>query len=140
MENDLFLVFLLFASFLLCRGSELHRFKLVVKPDFSDASLHTIASEPTPHDFIDVVFQSYRICEDTLFSCWTDHFPDPYQCGVYMGSTSARSANVISGRAAAKMFLPNIRYGYLYRVFSCPASGRFVLLLRNKSVTVLDFF
>ena len=124
---------------MLCRGSELHRFKLVVKPDLSDASLHTIASELTPHNFNDVHFHSYKICEDTLFSCWSDYFSDPYQCGVYTGLTvtSARSADVISVPPALKVLLPDI--GYWSRVSWCPASGRFVLLLRGRTVAVLDF-
>ena len=57
---------------MLCRHSKPHRFKLIVESDLSEDSLHVInTSEPTPHNFDDVYFQSYRICEDTLVSCWT---------------------------------------------------------------------
>ena len=129
---------------MLCRDSKLHRFKLIVKPDLSDASLHVIhTSELTPHNFDHVSFESYRIFEDTLVSCWIDDCPDdpdPYQCGIYTGLTSARFANVISqGGPAAKMLLP-VMGSHHYRLFSCPASGRFVLLDSWRNVIVLDFF
>ena len=43
---------------MLCRDSKLHRFKLIVEPDLSDASLHVIIiSELILHDFVYVSFQ-----------------------------------------------------------------------------------
>ena len=128
---------------MLCRDSKLHRFKLIVEPDLSDASLHVIhTSEPTPHNFDKVSFQSYRICEDALVSCWKIYGrPAEDLCGVYTGLTSARFANVIShGGPAAKMLLPDRDIGPDYRLFSCPASGRFILLDRSNGTFVLDFF
>ena len=136
---------------MLCRHSKLHRFKLIVKSDLSDASLHVInTSEPTPHDFSYVSFRSYMICEDALVSCWT-RVNDPdlplmqYQYGVYTGLTT-RFANIIShGVPAVQMLLPNPRHDFC-RLFSCPASGRFVLKViggnggHTSSLFVLDFF
>jgi hypothetical protein len=132
---------------MLCQDSRLHRFQVMLKPDLSTASLHVInIYELSPHDFNYVTFEDYRICEDTLVSCWIfdDDLLRPYhwQCGVYTGLTSARFANIISqGGPAAKMLLPDV--GHNYRPFSCPASGRFVLLVRDSdntsSVVVLDF-
>ena len=127
---------------LLRQDSNLHRFQIMLKPDLSTASLHVInTSELTPHDFRYGYFENYRICEDTLVSCWT-YYDDAHQkdsCGVYTGLTSARFADVISyGGPAAKMLLPDI--GHEYRLFSCPASGRFIRLDFGDSIAVLDFF
>ena len=124
---------------MLCRNSELHRFQIMLKPDLSTASLRVINSYyVTPDDFNYVSFESYRICEDTLVSCFASDGGDR-QCGVYTRLTSAPFANVIShGGPAAKMLFPDI--GHEYRLLSCPASGRFVRLDTNNSVTVLDFF
>ena len=123
---------------MLCRHSILRRFKLIVKPDLSDASLHVInPSQLTPRKFEDVHTQSYRICEDTLVFCWTDDAYE-FECGVYT-LTFAHSANVTShGGPTFKMLLPYI--GPDYRYFSCPASGRFVGLDSSKNVVVHDFF
>ena len=123
---------------MLCRHSRLRRFKLIVKPDLSDATLHVInSSQLTPHTFEYEIAQSYRICEDTLVYCWTD---DRYELerGVNM-LTSAHFTNVTShGGPTPKMLLPDI--GPDCRYFSCPASGRFVGLDSNKNVVVHDFF
>ena len=129
---------------MLCQESKLHRFKLIIKPDLSDASLHVInASEITPHDFNVVSFLCYRICEDTLVSCWINHYHQNQNqrgLGLYTGLTSARSSNIIShGGPAAKMSLPKIGH-HDFRHFSCPASGRSVLVDCRNSVFVLDFF
>ena len=123
---------------MICRDYKLHRFKLIVEPDLSDASLHVInTSELTPHGFEFVYLQSYRICEDTLVSCWAQPHPHQSQCGVYTGSTSVPFGSV---GPAAKMLLSEIGHGYRH-IFSCPASGRFVALPDSgTSVFVLDFF
>ena len=137
---------------MLCRHSKLHRFKLIVESDLSDASLHVInTSEPTPHNFDEVSFQSYRICEDTLVSCWTDerineygYDSDPiskhYRYGVYTGLTSARFSNLIShGGPAAKILLPDTRHDDCC-LFSCPASGRFVLKVMDGNLNGNDWY
>ena len=130
----------------LCPGSKLNRFQIILKPDLSTASLHVINTfELTPHDFNYVSFQDYRICEDTLVSCWSYYDGGwggpPSQCGVYTGLTSARFADVIShGGPAAKMLLPEIGSSKYLSHFLCPASGRFVLLDSSDTVAVLDLF
>ena len=121
---------------MLCQDSKLHRFEILLKPDLSTASLHVINnSELTPHDFNYVYFEDYRVCEDTLVSCWK--YRD--QCGVYTGLTSARFANATSnGDPPAKMLLlSDVECEYTPHL--CPASGRFVLLGR-KNDAVLDVF
>ena len=125
---------------MLCQDFKLHRFQISLQPDLSAASLHVInVSEQTPHDFDYVIFKNYRICEDTLVSCWTYSDWDYYQCGIYTGLTSPPFANDIShGGPAAKMLLPDIEYKSV--LFLCPASGRVVRLDNNNSVAVLDFF
>ena len=132
---------------MLCQDSKLHRFQILLQPDLSAASLRVInISEQTPHDFNYVFFEDYRICEDTLVSCWT--YPDSEQgeedeyhpgCGVY---TSPPFANGIShgGPAAKIMLLPDVEFEFKSVLFLCPASGRVVRLDNNDSVAVLDFF
>ena len=124
---------------MLCQDSKLHRFEILLKPDLSTASLHVINnSELTPHDFNYVYFEDYRVCEDTLVSCWIFDDDESSQSGVYTGLTSARFADIISlGGPAARMLLPD---SDCYIFYSCPASGRFVLVDDNDSVAVLDFF
>ena len=119
-----------------------HRwFQIMLKPDLSSASLRVINTfGPTPH-FKYATFQDFRICDDTIVSCWIyeDRRQKQYECVVYTGFTSGRFANVIShGGPAAKMLLPKIRREY--RIFPCPTSGRFVRLDSSNSVAVLDFF
>jgi hypothetical protein len=129
---------------MLCRDSKLHRFQIMLSPDLSTASLHVInTSEHTPHNFDSIVFDDYRICEDTLVSCWIHanqhREPIPYQYGAYTGLTSARFSNITSdGRSAAKVLLPDT--GHLYLLYSCPASGRFIHMDNTYSVTVVDLF
>ena len=142
MENHLFLVIWLLTCSLFRHDYILHRFKLIVEPDLSDASLLIIhTSEHIPHDLEIVHFQRYSICDDALVSCWIYDPPDEdlYQCGVYTGLTYARFANIISqGGRAAEMLLPDI--GSDYRLLSCPASGRFVVLDSSNKIFVHDFF
>jgi hypothetical protein len=98
---------------------QIDRLKLIVKPDFSDASLDIIYSfEPDHYQnlFGLRAFQSYRICEDTTVSFWSNFDSDNHKCGVNTGSTSALfswdwphgTASLDSSRSL------------------CPASGRFV--------------
>ena len=132
---------------MLCQDFKLHRFQILLQPDLSAASLHVInISEQTPHDFNYVVFNDYRICEDSLVSCWTcfDSEQDEEDefhpgCGVY---TSPPFANGIShGSPAAKIvLLPDVEFEFKSVLFLCPASGRIVYLDNNNSVAVLDFF
>ena len=70
----------------------LDRFKLVVKPDHSEASLHAInTSILTPRNFEIVSLQaSSRLCEDALVSLWRWSDGVNYECGAYTESMSAR--------------------------------------------------
>ena len=125
----------------LCEDSKLHRFQIMLKPDLSTASLHVIkASELTALDFNYVSFQSYRICEDTLVSCFVEINRGGHH-GVYTGITSTRSANVISHDGLPhQMSFPYIGHGH--SIFLCPASGRFAYLARDGSntINVFNFF
>ena len=130
---------------MLCEDSKLHRLQIILKPDLTNASLHVVnTAELTPHDLNYVLFEDYRICEDTLVTCWSysDSNGDQHhwQCGVYTGLTSPLFANGIShGGPAAKMLLPDSRA--YHDLFLCPASGRFVRLdNESNSVAILDFF
>ena len=123
-------------------GSKFHRFQIVLEPDLSAASLHVInTSEITTLNFNVTFFLDYRICEDTLVSCWTyDPIarPKKYQCGVITGLTSARFSKFISYSSPAG----NIKFPAdldEYRFFLCPASGRSILLGRDNNVAVLDY-
>ena len=128
----------------LCQG-KLHRFQIVLKPDLSTASLRVMnASEPTqaiPHNFDHVIFQDYRICEDSLVSCWKHKYFHRLneRWGLYTGSWSTRFAYINSqGGPAAEMLLPVIGRNYVFSL--CPASGRFVLVDSSSRLAVLDFF
>ena len=128
------------------QDSKLYRFKIMLKPDLSTASLHVLnTSELTPLDFHIVFSEDYRICADTLVSCWEAdgrRFKIPIggkQRGVYTGSTSTHCSSVTSNcDPASKMLLPNTGIGAWWSWYIvCPASGRFVL--RDiDSVSVLD--
>ena len=129
-----------------CQDLKRHRFKIILKPDLSTASLHVVNTpELTPHNFPFVYLEDYRICEDTLVSCWFVHanrLDTPsrsrFQWGVYTESMSARFSN-ITGGPAFKMLLPIIDIRSKCRYILCPASGRFVL--RDiDDVAVLDIF
>ena len=116
---------------MLCRDRKLHRFKILLKPDLSTASLQVIsASELTPYDLKRVFFQSYRICEDTLVSCITNP-----QCQVHTGLTSNSLMAILQPRCVTYY------WGWIRLFVSCPASGKFVLLHEdNTTVVVLDIF
>ena len=95
--------------------STLERFKLIVKPDLSDTSLHVIDSSKPIHNFGNPTLQSCsRICEGTLVSLW--HRSNNQKCGVYTGllSTQFSCDSAIKDRMAR----PSRSL--------CPASGRFV--------------
>ena len=98
--------------------SRLQRFKIIIKPDLSDASLHVINSIPIiiSNDLMESFMrywthQGYRICEDYLVCIWDDH--DDTTWGAYAGLTSAPSTKVIAQMDGCVESL-------------CPTSGRFV--------------
>ena len=108
--------------------SILDRFKLIVKPDLSGASLHLInTSKLTPDEFENISFpSSYRICEETLSSFWRSSS----RCGVHTGLTSTHFPD-----SAVRYWITKHNHSL------CPASGRFVYLTfddKNFSVVVMD--
>ena len=120
----------------------LHKFKLIIEPDLNTASIQTLnLSEFTMDDYSYLSLDGFRICEDTLVSCWLyyDYRLGERQRGIYTGLTSPESAHGIShGGLSGKMLLPDI--GRKYLLYACPASGRFVRLDDSNSVAVLDLF
>jgi hypothetical protein len=129
------------------RGAELYRFQIILKPDLSAASLHVINSPkrqicPRDFTFTFIHSQDYRICEDTTVSCWfynDRNHPGQYNCGVCTGLNFTRFTVISHGGPAVEKSLPDP--GHDYRLYPCPASGRFVLLdIDNHSVVVFDFF
>ena len=122
--------------------SKLQRFKIIIKPDLSDASLHLInMSEITSGDFLESLKVSreegYRICEDALVYFWSNRF---MTWGVYVGLTSAPFTNVVK------------QWSEIFDSFSlCPTSGRFVYinsggvfgtpsLINSSGIVVVDLF
>ena len=123
--------------------SKLQRFKIIIKPDLSDASLHLInMSEITSDEFLDSLEESrdsfcegYRICEDVLVYFWNNYF---MTWGGYIGLTSAPFTNVVT------------QWNEHFDSLSlCPTSGRFVCInggvygtpsLGNSGIVVVDLF
>jgi hypothetical protein len=98
--------------------SKIQRFKIIIKPDLSDASLHIINMSETISDDlmksleIYGVCEGYRICEDALVYFWYNR-TKTVTWGAYAGLTSAPFTNLIR------------RWnGYIHSI--CPTSGRFV--------------
>jgi len=140
---------------MLCEDSTLHRFQIALNPDLSSASLHfKTTSELSHDDFRHVmIHHDYRICEDALYACWLydtfhswwNHHPedgyddsqDRYQCGLYIGLEFTRFS-VSYEDPAGNVLLP--RNGGGFRLLSCPASCRFVVLLdKENSLVVSDY-
>ena len=93
----------------------LDRFKLIVRPDFSDYSLHIIhTSDLTPPHCDYVSLQNYRICEDNLVCFWKSSKNNKY--GVFTGLTSAQFPDDVYIRHWISQDGRSL----------CPASGRFV--------------
>ena len=117
--------------------SKLRRFKIVIKPDLSDASLHFInMSEINLDDYMlnlesQNVHEGYHICEDALVYFWNHR----KTWGAYAVLTSAPFTNVVT------------RWNSDGRVGSlCPTSGRFVCWAYdddgsfNYKIVVVDLF
>ncbi|KAF8801190.1 hypothetical protein BYT27DRAFT_7342089 [Phlegmacium glaucopus] len=104
----------------------LQRFKLIIKPDLSDATLHFINTlQLNAHDSEDMGTPSTsNICDDILVCFW-DTFN---QYGVYTGSIISHPTNTISHRdpSVLSMLLPLDGCGHSHSL--CPASGRLVHL------------
>jgi len=119
------------------------RFKIIIKPDLSDASLHAIYMPEAISDELkeaSVAFsvrnrEGYRICDDALVHSWNNR--KTRQWRAYTGLTSAPFTKVFT------------RWDGEVRSL-CPASGRFVCHngvgnygigeRRRKMVVVVDLF
>ena len=135
----------LYFDMLSLRDLKLHRFKIILKPDLSTASLHVINFTEFNRR-IEFDFGDYRICEDTLVTGWTDNDRDPsrsrdfHSCSVYTGSTSAGHGYASNGGSGiVNMLLPQavLLPGSCTLISFCPASGRFVNM-HSRQVVVHD--
>ena len=117
----------------LYRDSRLQRFKIIIKPDLSDATLHVINTSEIFSDDSDLIEsletngigEGYRICEDALVYFWNNSMT----LGTYTGMTSAPFINIVT------------RWDEQLEVESlCPTSGRFVYCTNNRRIAVVDLF
>ena len=115
--------------------SILQRFKIIVKPDLSDASLHVIkVSEIISGDLMKSlkayrICDGYMICEDALVYFWNNN---RRTWGAYTGLPSAPFTNVATRST-----------GHIDSL--CPTSGRFVYCTddgdgTNREIVVVDLF
>jgi hypothetical protein len=126
-----------FMSTFVYKDSILQRFKIIIKPDLSDVSLHFIyISEKISNDLMIALLEAYRICDgylicdDALVYFWNDR----KEWGAYAGLTSAPFTNVVMRWNGFVDFL-------------CPTSGRFVYGANendgsfiNTGMVVVDLF
>ena len=111
-----------------CANSKYHRFKVVVKPDLSDASLYYIDTFEFPHRDNALLWQprfsqAYRTCEDSPVPCW-------------LGS------GLKCGRLTSTTLSPGLISNFPLVGSLCPASGRFAFIPNSyycSDITVVDF-
>jgi hypothetical protein len=114
--------------------SKLQRFKIIVKPDLSDVSLHVInRSEIISNDLMRSsdpynICDGYMICDDALVCFWNDR----KTWGAYTGLTSAPFTNVVT---RCNGLIDSL----------CPASGRFVDCIYSSDggpirIDIVDLF
>ena len=117
--------------------TQIQRFKIVIKPDLNDASLHVINTpENISDDLVDSleavrVREEYRICEDALVYFWNNH----KTWGAYTGLTSAPFTKIVTRWDAHVKSL-------------CPASGRAICRTddgvggrkKRRRIVVVDLF
>ena len=109
--------------------SKLQRFKITVKPDLSDASLHFIdISEIISDDIITLEsytdYDGFRICEDALVYFWNNG----KTWGAYAGLISDPFTNVVTQWN-----------GHVESL--CPTSGRFVYHTSDgDGILIADLF
>ena len=124
-------------------NSELQRFKIILKPDLSDVSLHVINMPEVIQDGYFILSLGpdtgraseglrCRICEDALVYSWDS--PETCHWGTYTGLTSTPFINVISQWTwnASELGLCNVKS-------FCPASGRFVCFDESRRKVVDPF-
>jgi hypothetical protein len=119
------------------------RFKIIIKPDLSDVSLHVInMPEIISNDLMKSLvdgykfYDGYMICDDALVYVWNNR----ETWGAYTGLTSAPFTNVVTR-------WPGNASGHIDSLF--PNSGRFVYCTDdrdrdgnfvNSEITVVDLF
>jgi hypothetical protein len=119
---------------ILYTDSKIQRFKINIKPDLSDASLHAANMPETIPDYLLKSFDLYKVsdgymvCEDSLVYFWINHFKT---WGAFTGLTSAPFTNVVmqwNGHAHSL----------------CPTSGRIVYYTDDgdgsRVIVVADLF
>jgi hypothetical protein len=113
--------------------SKLQRFKIIIKPNLSDASLQVINTSDIISDDIMTslkafrICDGYRICEDALVYFWNNRFE---KWGTYTGLMSAPLTNVVTRWNGSIDSL-------------CPASGRFAYFADDddgERIVVVDLF
>ena len=93
---------------ILYSDSKLQRFKIIVKPDLSEASLHFIDMSEIISNGLTKSLQFYtfcdgfRICEDALVYFWND--PISITWRAYTGLISAPLTNVFTRWNASEQF------------------------------------
>ena len=109
------------------------RFKIIVKPDLSDATLHVMnMSEIFLEDSMGS-FHAYiacddcRICDDAVVYFW--HNSNWNRWGTYTGLTSAPFTNIIT-RLHEQVQVQSL----------CPSSGRIVYYTDDRRLVVVDLF
>jgi hypothetical protein len=113
--------------------SIIQRFKIIIKPDLSDVSLHVINMSEFVSDGLlkypeseddHNVCDGYRLCEDALVYFWING----RTWGAYAGLTSAPCTNVVTRLN-----------GHINSL--CPTSGRFVYHTDDSDgIAVVDLF
>ena len=115
--------------------STLRRFKIIIKPDLSDASLYFIKEINNISDGLIKSFETcsmndwegYRVCEDALVYFWS--YPNRKTWGAYTGLISAPFTNIVTQWK-----------GYVGSL--CPTSGRLVHTENGERsrMVVVDLF
>ena len=106
------------------------RFKLVIKPDLSDATLHFINTLPVDEN---TFLYEFVLCEDTLVSYWVASAA----CGISTGSMLSHPTNTILHKDIDIWLPADTPCGSTSPI--CPASGRFVYMHGPYKIVVLDF-
>ena len=111
--------------------SKLQKFKIIIKPNLNDTSLHVInAIEFVPDDLITSLkrysFCKYMICEDAHVSFWNVPGSGDKKWEAYTGLISTPFTNALTQWK-----------GHIKSL--CPTSGRFVYCLNGK-IVVVDLF
>jgi hypothetical protein len=118
-------------------NSKLQRFKIIIKPDLSDSSIHVINM---PEVISDKKVTSrleldedcpghYRICDGALVYFWNN----PRLWETFTGMTSAPFANIFSRWILVNQVVEDVES-------LCPASGRYVYCDGNFKIFVVYLF